>query len=70
MGNFYWKIGLKMPKIRKRTSKRLGFREKYSVLKKVNEHQKKMKEGKEARLSWCKASIEEEGHVDSKFIPR
>ena len=32
-----------MPKIRKRTSKRLGFREKYRVLKKVNEHQKKIR---------------------------
>ena len=32
-----------MPKIRKRTSKRLGFREKYACLKKVKEHHKKIK---------------------------
>ena len=32
-----------MPKIRKKTSKRLGFREKYKVLKNVNEHQKKIR---------------------------
>ena len=32
-----------MPKIRKKTSKRVGFREKYSVLKKVKDHHKKIK---------------------------
>jgi len=32
-----------MPKIRKKTSKRVGFREKYSVLKKVKEHHRKIK---------------------------
>ena len=32
-----------MPKIRKKTSKRTGFREKYSVLKKVKDHHKKIK---------------------------
>jgi len=31
-----------MPKIRKKTSKRLGFREKYAVAKKVKEHHKKL----------------------------
>jgi len=32
-----------MPKIRKRTSKRVGFREKYSVLKKVTTHHAKLR---------------------------
>ena len=32
-----------MPKIRKKTSKRIGFREKYCVKKKVSEHHKKMR---------------------------
>ena len=32
-----------MPKIRKRTSKRVGLRKKYSVLKKVSDHHKKIK---------------------------
>lgn len=32
-----------MTKIRKKSSKRLGFREKYSVLKKVSAHHKKMR---------------------------
>ena len=32
-----------MPKIRKRTSKRLGLREKYSVLKKVANHHRKIR---------------------------
>jgi len=32
-----------MPKIRKKTSKRVGFREKYSVLKKVANHHRKMR---------------------------
>jgi len=32
-----------MPKIRKRTSKRIGFREKYAVKKKVAEHHRKMR---------------------------
>lgn len=32
-----------MPKIRKRTSKRIGFREKYAVKKKVTEHHRKMR---------------------------
>ena len=32
-----------MPKIRKRTSKRIGFREKYCVKKKVTAHHKKMR---------------------------
>lgn len=32
-----------MPKIRKRSSKRVGFREKYSVLKKVTKHHAKMR---------------------------
>ena len=32
-----------MPKIRKKTSKRVGFREKYSCLKKVKDHHKKIK---------------------------
>jgi len=33
---------IKMPKIRKRTSKRVGFREKYKVQKKVQAHHKKI----------------------------
>ena len=36
-----------MPKIRKRTSKRVGLREKYTVKKKVAEHHRKLK--KQAR---------------------
>lgn len=36
-----------MPKIRKRTSKRIGLREKYAVEKKVKAHHKKIK--KQAR---------------------
>ena len=32
-----------MPKIRRKSSKRVGFREKYSVLKKVKDHHKKIK---------------------------
>lgn len=32
-----------MPKIRKKSSKRVGFREKYSVLKKVKDHHRKIK---------------------------
>ena len=32
-----------MPKIRKKTSKRVGLREKYSCLKKVKDHHKKIK---------------------------
>lgn len=32
-----------MPKIRKRTSKRVGFREKYAVQKKVLEHHRKLR---------------------------
>jgi len=32
-----------MPKIRKRTSKRIGLREKYAVQKKVKEHHRKIK---------------------------
>jgi nuclear GTP-binding protein len=36
-----------MPKIRKRTSNRVGFREKYACLKKVKDHHKKIK--KEAK---------------------
>ena len=32
-----------MPKIRKRTSKRVGFREKYCVQKKVLEHHRKLR---------------------------
>ena len=32
-----------MPKIRKRTSKRVGFREKYRVKKKVLEHHRKLR---------------------------
>jgi nuclear GTP-binding protein len=32
-----------MPKIRKKSSKRVGFRERYCVLKKVKEHHRKIK---------------------------
>ena len=32
-----------MPKIRKRSSKRVGFREKYAVLKKVTKHHAKLR---------------------------
>ena len=32
-----------MPKIRKKSSKRIGFREKYSVQKKVKEHHRKIR---------------------------
>jgi len=59
-----------MPKIRKRSSKRVGLREKYTCLKKVKEHHRKIKKiAKKMGQAGIKPKVSKKGSLIPNTFP-